>query len=146
MRWRGGVGGGGVGLGPASRCANTGAVLRRGSPRGGHRQDPLRPLRRQRLFGPPRPLDAEEEPTAGYGAFPGGDPRLFTPDEEVCTAEELEAHRAACEEATAMEARGEAPEWPSSHGWEKHGEVVMHVTMAGFGLGVYQIDEHGNEG
>jgi len=31
-----------------------------------------------------------------YGPFPGGDPRSFEPDHEVCTAEEIEAHRLAC--------------------------------------------------
>jgi hypothetical protein len=34
--------------------------------------------------------------TAVYGYFCGGDPRLFTPDFEVCSAEELEAHKTAC--------------------------------------------------
>jgi hypothetical protein len=32
-----------------------------------------------------------------YGGFPGGDPRLFHPDEEGRTDEEREAHRKACE-------------------------------------------------
>lgn len=32
----------------------------------------------------------------GYGFFPGGDPRLFSPDSEGQTTEEAEAHRAAC--------------------------------------------------
>src|SRR5690242_256695 len=32
----------------------------------------------------------------GYGPFPGGDPRRFTPDEEVCTPEEIAAHKEAC--------------------------------------------------
>jgi len=41
-----------------------------------------------------------------YGAFPGGDPRLFHPDPECSTAREREAHRLACE---AWE-RGERPE------------------------------------
>ena len=31
-----------------------------------------------------------------YGPFPGGDPRSFEPDHEVCSAEEIEAHRLAC--------------------------------------------------
>lgn len=80
----------------------------------------------------------EDDFIDGYGAFKGGDPRTFDPDTEVCTAEELEAHRVACLEANAMEARGEVPDWPSSHGWVHHDGVVMHVTAAGFGLGIYQ--------
>ena len=32
-----------------------------------------------------------------YGPFHGGDPRDFFPDEECCTAEEIERHRLACE-------------------------------------------------
>ena len=35
-----------------------------------------------------------EQPT--YGAFPGGDPREFCPDEECCTAEEMERYTADC--------------------------------------------------
>lgn len=31
-----------------------------------------------------------------YGAFPGGDPRDFTPDPECSTEAEREAHRRAC--------------------------------------------------
>lgn len=75
----------------------------------------------------------------GYGAFKGGDPRLFSPDEEVRTPEELEAHRLACAEADAMAARGEVPNWPSSHGWEQHGDIALHVTLTGFGVGVYGV-------
>lgn len=41
-----------------------------------------------------------------YGFFLGGDPRLFTPDGESNTPEEIESHRVACE---AWE-RGERPE------------------------------------
>lgn len=33
----------------------------------------------------------------GYGFFPGGDPRLFTPDSDGQTQEEAENHRKACE-------------------------------------------------
>jgi hypothetical protein len=32
-----------------------------------------------------------------YGGHYGGDPRKFFPDEEACTAEELAAHKAACD-------------------------------------------------
>ncbi len=33
---------------------------------------------------------------SAYGAFHGGDPHDFHPDVEVCSAEEIEAHAAAC--------------------------------------------------
>lgn len=42
--------------------------------------------------------EAEEEDwTTGYGFFPGGDPRKFTPDEEMNTAEEIKAWELACD-------------------------------------------------
>lgn len=40
-------------------------------------------------------LPSNEE-SVSYGAFPGGDPREFTPDEECSTEEEREAWKAAC--------------------------------------------------
>lgn len=71
----------------------------------------------------------------GYGFFPGGDPRKFTPDDECNTAEELAAWELACAE------------------WDKGNEVrPMHgcvladgriVNLSTFGLGsyVYEWDE-----
>ena len=35
--------------------------------------------------------------SSSYGGYYGGDPRKFFPDEESCTADELAAHKAACE-------------------------------------------------
>lgn len=40
------------------------------------------------------PTDEEQ---VSYGAFPGGDPREFSPDEECSTEAERAAHRAACD-------------------------------------------------
>lgn len=39
----------------------------------------------------------EDEEQETYGAFPGGDPREFTPDPESSTDEERAAHKAACD-------------------------------------------------
>ena len=66
----------------------------------------------------------------GYGFFPGGDPRAFTPDEECCSSEELENHRLACE------------------AWDRGDEQVMmsgcvllpngrFKNISQFGLGTY---------
>ncbi len=59
----------------------------------------------------------------GYGAYKGGDPRLFSPDAECCSADELAAHRAACDKWGDNEAVGR----------------VSLVTDARFGIGVYQF-------
>lgn len=48
---------------------------------------------------------------ATYGYYHGGDPRDFTPDEEVCTPEEIASHRAACEAWD----RGETPDPGGPH-------------------------------
>lgn len=66
-----------------------------------------------------------------YGAFIGGDPRDFTPDPECSTAEERAAHKAACE---AWAAGSTAPCRADSEG-SHDGEVFVHRTRAGFGLG-----------
>ena len=77
----------------------------------------------------------------GYGAFPGGDPRCFTPDHECSTPEEQEAWELACSSWKAAEENGQLPPAsPSAHettslqdgGW-------VHVTRVRFGLGVYSI-------
>lgn len=43
-----------------------------------------------------------------YGTFEGGDPRLFEPDEELATVEEIEEHRQACERWNQHDALGVA--------------------------------------
>lgn len=64
----------------------------------------------------------------GYGFFPGGDPRNFSPDPECSTPEERENHRLACDE------------------WEKNGTPTAPDACSlltggeprvAFGLGVY---------
>ena len=74
----------------------------------------------------------------GYGFFPGGDPRLFTPDEECNSRTEIENHRLACE------------------AWDRGdqqailaGCVVMpdgHIrNISSFGLGTYVMDDDEEE-
>lgn len=67
----------------------------------------------------------------GYGNFPGGDPRNFTPDEEVNTPEELTAWKAACE----AWARGEGQDTGPQCQTMGDGSVV---TGTGYGMGTYQ--------
>jgi len=66
----------------------------------------------------------------GYGHFPGGDPRKFTPDEDGTLPEERKAWEEACAKAENVAPAGE---WiPAGEG---HGGI--HVTWQRFGLGVY---------
>jgi hypothetical protein len=46
------------------------------------------------------------EPESSYGHYHGGDPRMFEPSEDECSAEEIAAHKAACE----AWARGDRPD------------------------------------
>ena len=65
----------------------------------------------------------------GYGFFPGGDPRLFRPDEEGTTAEEHANHLAACEAWD----RGECTSAPDGT-WVGN----VHLLRCQFGLGSYE--------
>jgi len=67
----------------------------------------------------------------GYGFFPGGDPRLFSPDSDS-TPEEIENHRATCA-AWDAGARNSRPDC------EHLGPVVL--TSCQFGLGSYEYTE-----
>lgn len=67
----------------------------------------------------------------GYGSFPGGDPRNFTPDEEVNTPEELAAWKAACEAWDRGDGEDTGPQCQTMG----DGSVV---TGTGFGMGTYQ--------
>ena len=75
----------------------------------------------------------------GYGAFPGGDPRAFTPDPECSTEAEREAHRRAC----AVWDVG-AQRWPIPPDHEfvssADGTVIMHIARSRFGLGIYTYE------
>lgn len=77
----------------------------------------------------------------GYGFFPGGDPRCFTPDGEGTTDEERAAWEAACKARDADEARSPEPGSCSHHQVVEDGKVVgaAIVTRARFGLGCYSF-------
>lgn len=68
----------------------------------------------------------------GYGFFPGGDPRLFTPDGDA-TSEELENHRLACE---AWDMGAQNSEADCIHG----GGFIL--TRCQFGLGSYTYTDY----
>ena len=70
----------------------------------------------------------------GYGFFPGGDPRDFTPDGDAME-EEIENHRLAC----AAWDRGEQQHSKPDGEWVAPG---IHVTRCQFGLGSYTHTEH----
>lgn len=74
-------------------------------------------------------VECEELEMQSYGSFPGGDPRCFTPDEEVNTPEELAAWRAACEAWERGEGQDTGPQCQTMG----DGSVV---TGTGFGMGV----------
>jgi hypothetical protein len=67
----------------------------------------------------------------GYGFFPGGDPRDFTPDEEGTLPEERERWKADCARAEEREGAHYLP------GACRHlGPLVL--TLAMYGLGTYR--------
>lgn len=74
-----------------------------------------------------------------YGAFPGGDPREFTPDPECSTEAEREAHRRAC---AIWDAGAQIGDHRPAHVWvaDEHGNVVGHVARCVYGCGTYWID------
>lgn len=65
----------------------------------------------------------------GYGFFIGGDPRDFTPDDECCTKEEIDAWREACKKYR--------------EGDHVPGGVVIGPGFIGcggrFGIGTYRV-------
>ncbi len=74
-----------------------------------------------------------------YGFFCGGDPRHFTPDEECCSPEEIQTWNAACAMWDRAEAENLTLEAEASSGravYNEKGEMVMHITMARYGIGV----------
>lgn len=64
-----------------------------------------------------------------YGPFHGGDPRLFQPDEECCTAEEMARWKDAC----AAWDRGEGEEYGPECQTLGNGAIVK---LTGFGIGL----------
>jgi len=69
-----------------------------------------------------------------YGPFPGGDPRKFSPDEEINTPEEMANWEAACAEWDAGEGVDRGP------GCLTLGDGSM-VTGTGLGFGVFAWGE-----
>ena len=66
----------------------------------------------------------------GYGMFPGGDPRKFTPDPECATEAEIAAWREDCVRAAVGE---EMPDRAPTHTC-----LMGHATS--YGLGSYEIE------
>ncbi len=80
-----------------------------------------------------------ESESTGYGFFPGGDPRTFTPDGESSTAEERAAHAEDCARAD----RGEPPQTDTRCRALRadDGTTTVRVTPGGYGLGVYTLED-----
>lgn len=75
----------------------------------------------------------------GYGFFPGGDPRLFIPDEQCATEEEIANHQAACEAMERGEAVDQSPAGETLR--SESGEYLGHITFSKFGLGTYRYQD-----
>jgi hypothetical protein len=103
-------------------------------------------------------LEEWAEMHEGYGAFPGGDPRDFTPDEECSTPEEREAHRKACDAASNENGPLDSRSLQPAHRWVEPlaaqaavkagvadaatiGPGLAHVSFQMFGLGTYRDPE-----
>lgn len=71
---------------------------------------------------------------SGYGFFPGGDPRCFSPDSDS-TPEELERHKLACAAWDRGEHLDSEPAGVSA-GDEKS---FVHVTLSKFGIGGFSF-------
>lgn len=76
-----------------------------------------------------------EQGEMGYGFFPGGDPRNFTPDSDS-TEEERANHKRACEAADSGQVHMD-----SDGQWVGEGDMVAHITICQFGLGVYTMPD-----
>lgn len=61
-----------------------------------------------------------QETELGYGYFPGGDPRTFSPDPECSTESERAKHRRDCAKA----------------------EIGAYVEVGGYGLGTYKMPKY----
>lgn len=71
-----------------------------------------------------------------YGLFPGGDPRLFQPDEEVCTPAEITAWQLACIEWNEGRGKDRGPSCAAlgdGSAWDG----------TGFGIGTYEVENDG---
>lgn len=75
----------------------------------------------------------------GYGFFPGGDPREFTPDSEMCSNSEIQAWKEACDKWN----QAERVVIEGSHRWltDAEGNVIGTATVSGLGIGTYWYDD-----
>lgn len=83
-----------------------------------------------------------------YGFYHGGDPRKFEPDQECCSADEIDRHRRACILWNEMEAKGEIPTPEKCEsGWiyDDDGKPVMHILKSSYGIGVYEFPDEEEE-
>lgn len=85
------------------------------------------------------PMVEAQTKQIGYGFFPGGDPREFTPDEECSTPEEQAKWKADCE----AYGKGEIGKQPSTgrgtH--DEQGRLTSHLLVGGYGLGTYTYED-----
>lgn len=70
----------------------------------------------------------------GYGFARPDNPHDFSPDHESCSAEEIAAHKAACE---AFDSGEYTPPRGSETHRDKDGKIVMHILRAPWGIGSY---------
>lgn len=81
----------------------------------------------------------------GYGFFPGGDPRDFTPDFGDCSEKEITAWKEACQQWN----EGKRVVCEGSHRWlvDSKGNVIGTATVSSFGIGtyVYDMEDEGDE-
>lgn len=77
--------------------------------------------------------------TSGYGFFPGGDPRDFSPDTESCTDEEINAHAEECGRWERGERADEGHSGRIADVETKHGRGVALVCGHRFGIGTYTM-------
>lgn len=82
-------------------------------------------------------LIRQEMQQTGYGFFPGGDPRLFTPDGEN-SDEEKAAHKADCEAWDRGE-KGNSKNMSGKTIHDEQGKTFIHMQPSGYGTGVYTI-------
>lgn len=68
-----------------------------------------------------------------YGFFPGGDPRDFSPDYEMCTVQEVDDWKKDCAEWEA----GSGQPCPPAGYW--NADHTMHILAPRYGMGVYKV-------
>lgn len=71
----------------------------------------------------------------GYGYFPGGDPRNFTPDRECCSPGEIEAWERDC---AAWEKGEQIHSVKFGREYSRDGKSSIHFS--GYGIGTYTLE------